>query len=166
MVSGTDRSGARSAAAAVIGFALARRRPDRRRFLRARAQVEFAAAETKAPGKALAHLRVQQNGKLFTFGFSQGGHAALAVHRELESAGVDVAATATVGGVFDVEQWFLASLANETTPTLPLYVYGLLKQRVPPEINAVSALMIVVSIVLVGLSLGLQRRGETRSNEQ
>ena len=65
---------------------------------------------------------MQQNGKLFTFGFSQGGHAALAVHRELESAGVDVAATATVGGVFDVEQWFLASLANETTPTLPLYV--------------------------------------------
>ena len=46
------------------------------------------------------------------------------------------------------------------TTTLPLYVYGLLKQRVPPEINAVSALMIVVSIVLVGLSLGLQRRGE------
>lgn len=48
------------------------------------------------------------------------------------------------------------------TTTLPLYVYGLLKQRVPPEINAVSALMIVVSIVLVGISLGLQRRGEQR----
>ena len=52
------------------------------------------------------------------------------------------------------------------TTTLPLYVYGLLKQRVPPEINAVSALMIVVSIVLVGLSLGLQRRGEREANEQ
>ncbi len=44
------------------------------------------------------------------------------------------------------------------TTTLPLFVYGLLKQRVPPEINAVSSLMILVSIVLVGLSLMLQNR--------
>lgn len=44
------------------------------------------------------------------------------------------------------------------TTTLPLFVYGLLKQRVPPEINAVSALMILASIVLVTASLLLQRR--------
>lgn len=44
------------------------------------------------------------------------------------------------------------------TTTLPMFVYGLLKQRVPPEINAVSALMILVSTVLVAVSLGLQRR--------
>lgn len=48
------------------------------------------------------------------------------------------------------------------TTTLPLYVYGLLKQRVPPEINAISTLMIVVSIVLVGISLLLQQRGSRR----
>ena len=48
------------------------------------------------------------------------------------------------------------------TTTLPLYVYGLLKQRVPPEINAISTLMIVVSIVLVGVSLYLQQRGARR----
>ena len=48
------------------------------------------------------------------------------------------------------------------TTTLPLYVYGLLKQRVPPEINAISTLMITVSIVLVGLSLLLQQRGARR----
>ena len=50
--------------------------------------------------------------------------------------------------------------AGVGTTTLPLFVYGLLKQRVPPEINAVSALMILVSIVLVGVSLVMQRRGE------
>jgi len=44
------------------------------------------------------------------------------------------------------------------TTTLPMFVYGLLKQRVPPEINAVSALMILVSTILVAASLGLQRR--------
>ncbi|ADI13267.1 ABC transporter permease [Truepera radiovictrix] len=48
--------------------------------------------------------------------------------------------------------------AGVGTTTLPLFVYGLLKQRVPPEINAVSALMILVSIVLVAGSLLLQRR--------
>jgi spermidine/putrescine transport system permease protein len=48
------------------------------------------------------------------------------------------------------------------TTTLPLYVYGLLKQRVPPEINAISTLMITVSIVLVGVSLFLQQRGARR----
>lgn len=45
------------------------------------------------------------------------------------------------------------------TTTMPLFVYGMLKQRVPPEINAISTLMILASIVLVGGSLLLQQRG-------
>lgn len=64
-------------------------------------------------------------GELFIFGFSQGGHAALALHRELEAAGERVAATGTVGGIFDVERWFLDSLHTETA-TLPLYMADLL----------------------------------------
>lgn len=48
--------------------------------------------------------------------------------------------------------------AGVGTTTLPLFVYGLLKQRVPPEINANSTLMITASIVLVRVSLILQRR--------
>ncbi len=48
--------------------------------------------------------------------------------------------------------------AGVGTTTLPLFVYGMLKQRVPPEINAISTLMIAVSILLVGASLLLQRR--------
>jgi hypothetical protein len=55
------------------------------------------------------------------FGFSQGSHAALAVQRRLEEAHVDVAGTATVGNIFDVEQWFLSLLARNNTNTLPLY---------------------------------------------
>jgi spermidine/putrescine transport system permease protein len=49
--------------------------------------------------------------------------------------------------------------AGVGTTTLPIFVYGMLKQRVPPEINAVSALMILASLVLVATSLVLQRRG-------
>ena len=51
---------------------------------------------------------------------------------------------------------------TDGSSTLPLFVYGMLKQRVPPEINAISALMILASIVLVGGSLILQRRGARR----
>ena len=52
--------------------------------------------------------------------------------------------------------------AGVGTTTLPIFVYGMLKQRVPPEINAISTLMIVASIILVGTSLILQRRRPER----
>ena len=56
--------------------------------------------------------------------------------------------------------------AGVGTTTLPLFVYGLLKQRIQPEINAVSTLMILASIFLVGLSLLLQGRGERGQRQQ
>jgi hypothetical protein len=71
-------------------------------------------------------LRVHRSDELFTFGFSQGGHAALALHRVLQHRRVDVTATATVGGVFDLERFFLLSIANTITATVPLYVSYLL----------------------------------------
>jgi spermidine/putrescine transport system permease protein len=44
------------------------------------------------------------------------------------------------------------------TTTLPIFVYGLLKRSVTPEINAISTLMLVASTVLIGISLVLQGR--------
>lgn len=44
------------------------------------------------------------------------------------------------------------------TTTLPIQVYGMIKTGVTPEINALSALMLVASVVLVITSLLLQRR--------
>ena len=46
------------------------------------------------------------------------------------------------------------------TTTLPMFVYGMLKQRIPPEINAVSTLMILASTLLIGISLILQQRND------
>lgn len=40
--------------------------------------------------------------------------------------------------------------------TLPVFVFGLIKKSVTPEINAVSTLMLGVSMVLVFISLGYQ----------
>lgn len=47
--------------------------------------------------------------------------------------------------------------------TLPVFVFGLIRRDVTPEINAVSTVMLVASMVLVLISLGLQRRGEART---
>jgi spermidine/putrescine transport system permease protein len=41
--------------------------------------------------------------------------------------------------------------------TLPDYVFGLVRRGVTPLINAVSVVMLVASMILVGISLGLQR---------
>ena len=48
--------------------------------------------------------------------------------------------------------------AGPGATTLPLKVYSMIKSGVTPEINALSALLLVVSMACVGLSLHLQRR--------
>ncbi|CAN5840637.1 ABC transporter permease [soil metagenome] len=49
-------------------------------------------------------------------------------------------------------------VAGPGATTLPVYVFGLVRREVSPLINAVSTAMLVASIVLVGISLGFQRR--------
>ncbi len=41
--------------------------------------------------------------------------------------------------------------------TLPIYIFGLIRVGVSPEVNAISTLMLVVSIIMVSLSLLLSR---------
>jgi spermidine/putrescine transport system permease protein len=50
-----------------------------------------------------------------------------------------------------------------TTTTLTIYVFGLVRRGVSPQINAISTMMIVVSTVLVGISLLLQGRNANRA---
>jgi ABC-type spermidine/putrescine transport system permease subunit I len=48
------------------------------------------------------------------------------------------------------------------TTTLPIFVYGLLKLSVTPEINAISTLLLVFSTILIGISLALQGRNAAK----
>jgi spermidine/putrescine transport system permease protein len=48
--------------------------------------------------------------------------------------------------------------AGPGATTLPLKVYSMIKSGVTPEINALSALLLLLSMACVGLSLHLQRR--------
>ena len=49
------------------------------------------------------------------------------------------------------------------TTTLPVFVYGLLKLSVTPEVNAISTIMMVLSTLLIGISLALQGRNASRT---
>ncbi|MDQ7026193.1 MAG: ABC transporter permease [Anaerolineae bacterium] len=48
------------------------------------------------------------------------------------------------------------------TTTLPVFVYGLLKLSITPEINAISTILMVISTVLIGISMLLQGRTALR----
>ena len=51
--------------------------------------------------------------------------------------------------------------AGPGSTTLPLRIYSMVKLGVTPEINALSSIMLLASLVLVLLSLFLQRGGDT-----
>ena len=53
-------------------------------------------------------------------------------------------------------------VSGSGSTTLPVYVFGLVRRGVTPLINAVSTVMLVASMVLVGISLGFQRGAEAR----
>lgn len=48
--------------------------------------------------------------------------------------------------------------AGPGSTTLPLYVYSMVKSGVTPAINALSAILVAVSMTLIGASLAVQRR--------
>jgi pimeloyl-ACP methyl ester carboxylesterase len=98
----------------------------RHRYFHAATEASAAIDLMTASRHVLADLEARQNGDLFVFGFSQGGHAALALHRELEQRRVKVKGTAVVGGIYDVERWFLASLEKEDSIAQALYASYLL----------------------------------------
>jgi len=53
--------------------------------------------------------------------------------------------------------------AGVGTTTLPIFVYGLLKLSVTPEINAISTLILIASTVLIGISLAMQGRNAVKA---
>ncbi|MGH7234808.1 MAG: ABC transporter permease [Nitrospiraceae bacterium] len=53
--------------------------------------------------------------------------------------------------------------AGPGSTTLPLRVYSMVKSGVSPVINALSAMLVLISMALIGLSLLLQRRGPVKN---
>jgi len=47
--------------------------------------------------------------------------------------------------------------------TLPMTLWSMLRRSVTPEVNAISTLVVVVSVLLITLGMGLARRGPARA---
>lgn len=50
-------------------------------------------------------------------------------------------------------------VAGPNSTTLPIYIYGMIKRGITPEINALAALMITVTVILVMIGESLRKKG-------
>ena len=50
-------------------------------------------------------------------------------------------------------------VAGPSSTTLPIYIYGMIKRGITPEINALAALMIVTTVILVTVGELFRRKG-------
>lgn len=56
-------------------------------------------------------------------------------------------------------------VSGSGSTTLPVYVFGMIRRGVTPLINAVSTVMLIASMILVAISLGLQRGATARGQK-
>jgi len=68
------------------------------------------------------------------------------------------AALAFIISLDDFVMTFFVGGAGSTT--LPIYIFGLIRVGVTPEVNAISSIMLIVSILFVSISFILARRKE------
>ncbi len=67
-----------------------------------------------------------------------------------------VFAGAMLAFVISMDDFITSSLLNTGgTTTLPVYIFSLIKQGTTPELNAISTLLILVSLLVAGVALGL-----------
>jgi len=55
-------------------------------------------------------------------------------------------------------------VAGPGATTLPIYIYGMIKRGITPEVNALASLLVVATFILVILAEFIRRRGEKESN--
>lgn len=70
-----------------------------------------------------------------------------------------VFAGAMLAFVISMDDFITSNLLNSGgATTLPVYIFSLIKQGVSPQLNAISTLIMVVSVVLASVAFLLQRR--------
>jgi len=75
--------------------------------------------------KWLAEEGIAQNEQLFITGYSQGGHAAQALHRELETQpveGIEVTSATHLSGPYSISDVMVNTVFSEELATLPGYI--------------------------------------------
>jgi spermidine/putrescine transport system permease protein len=74
-----------------------------------------------------------------------------------------VAAAALLAAAISVDDYVITSFNAGQTLTFPLFIFGATRQGVPPEVNVLATLLLLVVLVLMALNVLLQRRLARRS---
>ncbi|MBI3998653.1 MAG: ABC transporter permease, partial [Armatimonadetes bacterium] len=69
-----------------------------------------------------------------------------------------LAAAALFAFTVSLDEFIITFLLTGSTQTLPLFVWGMLRTMLPPTVNAVATVIVVVSILLILLVMGIQWR--------
>ncbi|OEH85284.1 spermidine/putrescine ABC transporter permease [Desulfuribacillus stibiiarsenatis] len=56
-------------------------------------------------------------------------------------------------------------VAGPNSTTLPIYIYGMIKRGISPEINALATLMIIFTIVFIAIAEWIRRKGSMKVNK-
>ena len=65
---------------------------------------------------------ITDSGKLFVTGYSQGGHVAMATHKQMQETGVTITASAPMSGPYAVAAFSDAVFFGQVTRTTPLFL--------------------------------------------
>jgi spermidine/putrescine transport system permease protein len=69
-----------------------------------------------------------------------------------------VAAAALLAFALSIDDFVITNFTAGQTSTFPLFIYGAARQGVPPQVNVLATLLLVVVLGLMALNLAMQRR--------
>jgi spermidine/putrescine transport system permease protein len=69
-----------------------------------------------------------------------------------------VGAAALLAAAISIDDYVITSFNAGQTQTFPLYIFGATRQGVPPQVNVLATMLLIVVLVLMGLNVLVQRR--------
>lgn len=76
-----------------------------------------------------------------------------------------IAASALLVFTLSLDDYVITSfVAGAGATTLPLRIYSMIKTGITPEVNAISTLLLLVTLALMALAFRIERRGMTRTH--
>ena len=72
-----------------------------------------------------------------------------------------VAAAALLAFALSVDDFVISNFTAGQTVTFPIFIWGAARQGVPPQVNVLATLLLLVVLVLMALNLAVQRRRAT-----
>jgi spermidine/putrescine transport system permease protein len=69
-----------------------------------------------------------------------------------------VAAAALLACALSVDDYVITSFTNGREETFPVLIYGAVRQGIPPQVNVLATMLLIVAVALMALNLVVQRR--------